>query len=433
MCLAVATAFAIDTPSNEYLPPVAVAPVEEAQIVLEPQESAALADDGYRYKVVRRVKYRQRRDVNELPSNEYLPPVASAPLEEAQIVVEPQESAALADDGYRYKVVRRVKYRQRRDVNELPSNEYLPPVVSAPLEEAQIVVEPQESAALADDGYRYKVVRRVKYRQRRDVNELPSNEYLPPVASAPLEEAQIVVEPQESAALADDGYRYKVVRRVKYRQRRDVNELPSNEYLPPVVSAPLEEAQIVVEPQESAALAVDGYRYKVVRRVKYRQRRDVNELPSNEYLPPVASAPLKEAQIVVEPQESAALADDGYRYKVVRRVKYRQRRDVNELPSNEYLPPVASAPLEEAQIVVEPQESAALADDGYRYKVVRRVKYRQRRDVNELPSNEYLPPVASAPLEEAQIVVEPQESAALADDGYRYKVVRRLKYRQRRV
>ncbi|XP_037929777.1 uncharacterized protein LOC119664339 [Teleopsis dalmanni] len=326
MCLAVATAFAIDTPSNEYLPPVAVAPVEEAQIVLEPQESAALADDGYRYKVVRRVKYRQRRDVNELPSNEYLPPVASAPLEEAQIVVEPQESAALADDGYRYKVVRRVKYRQRRDVNELPSNEYLPPVVSAPLEEAQIVVEPQESAALAVDGYRYKVVRRVKYRQRRDVNELPSNEYLPPVASAPLKEAQIVVEPQESAALADDGYRYKVVRRVKYRQRRDVNELPSNEYLPPVASAPLEEAQIVVEPQESAALADDGYRYKVVRRVKYRQRRDVNELPSNEYLPPVASAPLEEAQIVVEPQESAALADDGYRYKVVRRLKYRQRR-----------------------------------------------------------------------------------------------------------
>ncbi|CAD7004054.1 unnamed protein product [Ceratitis capitata] len=435
-----------ELPSNEYLPPVAEsAPVAVAQeVAFAPQESAVLADDGYRYKTVRRLKYRHRRDVNELPSNEYLPPVAeSAPVAVAQEVsFVPQESAVLADDGYRYKTVRRLKYRHRRDVNELPSNEYLPPVAeSAPVAVAQeVAFAPQESAVLADDGYRYKTVRRLKYRHRRDVNELPSNEYLPPVAeSAPVAVAQEVsFVPQESAVLADDGYRYKTVRRLKYRHRRDVNELPSNEYLPPVAeSAPVAVAQeVAFAPQETAVLADDGYRYKTVRRLKYRHRRDVNELPSNEYLPPAAeSAPVAVAQeVAFAPQESAVLADDGYRYKTVRRLKYRHRRDVNELPSNEYLPPVAeSAPV---AVVDVPQESAVFADDGYRYKTVRRLKYRHRRDVNELPSNEYLPPVAaSAPVAvaEQQVFVEPQESAALADDGYRYKTVRRLKYRHRRV
>ncbi|XP_053956703.1 titin-like isoform X2 [Anastrepha ludens] len=333
--------------------------------------------------------------VDELPSNEYLPPVAVA---EQQVVVEPQESAALADDGYRYKTVRRLKYRHRRDVSELPSNEYLPPALNVPVAAAeQVVVEPQESAILGDDGYRYKAVRRLKYRHRRDVSELPSNEYLPPVA------------------LAD--------------------ELPSNEYLPPALNVPVAVAeQVVVEPQESAVLGDDGYRYKTVRRLKYRHRRDVSELPSNEYLPPVAVA---DQQVVVEPQESAALADDGYRYKTVRRLKYRHRRDVSELPSNEYLPPVASAPVAvaEQQVVVVPQESAVLGDDGYRYKAVRRLKYRHRRDVSELPANEYLPPVVSVPVPvaEQQVFVEPQEAAVLAEDGYRYKTVRRLKYRHRRV
>ncbi|XP_050334199.1 uncharacterized protein LOC126761833 [Bactrocera neohumeralis] len=381
----------------------------------------------------------------DVPSNDYLPPTEAVAFE--QVAVEPQEAAVLADDGYRYKTVRRLKYRHRRDVNELPSNEYLPPVAvaSAPVavvepQIEQVVYEaPQESAVLADDGYRYKTVRRLKYRHRRDVSELPSNEYLPPAASAPVAvaEQQVFVEPQESAALADDGYRYKTIRRRKYRHRRDVSELPSNEYLPPVAAA--QEPVVFEAPQESAVLADDGYRYKTVRRLKYRHRRDVNELPSNEYLPPVASAPVAvvEPQIVDIPQESAVLADDGYRYKTVRRRKYRHRRDVSELPSNEYLPPVASAPLAvaEAQVFVAPQESAVLADDGYRYKTVRRLKYRHRRDVSELPSNEYLPPAASAPvaIAEQQVFVEPQESAVLADDGYRYKTQRRLKYRKRRV
>ncbi|XP_054734471.1 uncharacterized protein LOC129241946 [Anastrepha obliqua] len=461
-----------ELPQNEYLPPTEEAQeaevAEAAESVLteaaEPaaEEQTQLADDGYRYKVVRRLKYRKRRDVDELPQNEYLPPVEEAQETAVAVADEPaaEEQTELADDGYRYKIVRRLKYRKRRDVDELPQNEYLPPNEEAQeAEVAEAAETATESAAeeeteLADDGYRYKVVRRLKYRKRRDVDELPQNEYLPPVEEA--QETAIIeaAEPaaEEQTELADDGYRYKVVRRLKYRKRRDVNELPQNEYLPPTEEAQeAEVAEAAEAATESAAeeqteLADDGYRYKVVRRLKYRKRRDVNELPQNEYLPPNEEAQEAEvAEAAEAATESAAeeqteLADDGYRYKVVRRLKYRKRRDVNELPQNEYLPPNEEAQeAEVAEAAEAATESAAeeqteLADDGYRYKVVRRLKYRKRRDVNELPQNEYLPPTEEAQetevAEAAQTATE--EQTELADDGYRYKVVRRLKYRKRR-
>uniref|UniRef100_T1GHE0 Fibrous sheath CABYR-binding protein n=1 Tax=Megaselia scalaris TaxID=36166 RepID=T1GHE0_MEGSC len=182
---------------------------ESAPIEAEPeQDSAVLADDGYQYKTVRRLKYRNRRDVSELsgyqyetpevkevpsPAPEYLPPVKeSAPVED-----EPeQDTAVLADDGYQYKTVRRLKYRQRRDVSEIAAAapEYLPPAEeSAPLE-----AEPeQDSAVLADDGYQYKTV---------------PEEYLPPQQEAAEPE-------QDSAILADDGYQYKQIKKLKYRHR----------------------------------------------------------------------------------------------------------------------------------------------------------------------------------------------------------------------
>ncbi|KAI8041038.1 hypothetical protein M5D96_005289 [Drosophila gunungcola] len=443
--------------ANEYLPPteevVTEAPIEEAPVEEASQDSAVLAADGYQYKTVRRLKYRQRRDVSEI-ANEYLPPteevVADAPVEEVPIEEASQDSAVLSADGYKYKTVRRLKYRQRRDVSEI-ANEYLPPseevVTEAPLEEAPVEEASQDSAVLAADGYQYKTVRRLKYRQRRDVSEV-ANEYLPPteevVADAPVEEVPIEEASQDSAVLAADGYQYKTVRRLKYRQRRDVSEI-ANEYLPPteevVTEAPIEEAPVEEASQDSAVLAADGYQYKTVRRLKYRQRRDVSEI-ANEYLPPseevVADAPVEEVPIEEASQDSAVLSADGYKYKTVRRLKYRQRRDVSEI-ANEYLPPseevVTEAPIEEAPVEEASQDSAVLAADGYQYKTVRRLKYRQRRDVPEI-ANEYLPPteevVADAPVEEVPIEEASQDSAVLSADGYKYKTVRRLKYRQRR-
>ncbi|XP_033149637.1 uncharacterized protein LOC108598318 isoform X4 [Drosophila busckii] len=231
------------------------------------------------------------------------------------------------------------------DVSHLPTNEYLPPV--------------QDAFSVA-----------------------PTNEYLPPVANT-----------VEQGELAADGYRYKTHRRtVLRRHRRDVNEL-SNEYLPPVqetvVAAPTNEYLAPVDAEPAHELAADGYRYKTHRRV-IRRRRDVNEL-SNEYLPPVA-APTSEylppvaAVEAVEAAPAHELAADGYRYKTVRRV-IRRRRDVNELPTNEYLPPVAAptseylppvAAVEAAPVAaVEAAPAHELAADGYRYKTHRRVVYRR--------------------------------------------------------
>ncbi|XP_061400026.1 uncharacterized protein LOC133335742 [Musca vetustissima] len=388
-------------------------------------------------------------------NSEYLPPVVDNSLI-TQEYIAPEvnaEVAPIAEDGYRYKVVRKLKFRQRRDVSELMNNEYLPPSTetAAATEETVAVEEPaveaaQDSAVLADDGYRYKTVRRIRYRRRRDVNELPTNEYLPSVAATEQEvaveapvEFPVEAASQESAVLADDGYRYKTVRRIRYRRRRDVNELPTNKYLLPVDAIEQEvavEAPVEAASQETAVLADDGYRYKTVRRIRYRRRRDVNELPTNEYLPSVAATEQEvavEAPVEAASQESAVLADDGYRYKTVRRIRYRRRRDVNELPTNEYLSPVAATEQEvavEVPVEAASQETAVLADDGYRYKTVRRIRYRRRRDVNELPSNEYLPPSESQTEEVISVVSVPEQTAVFGDDGYRYKTVRKLKHRR---
>ncbi|XP_067646266.1 uncharacterized protein [Eurosta solidaginis] len=471
--VAVLAVVGASTLSANYLPPVAdnslsvheyLAPVEEA-----PTNQTKLADDGYRYKTVRRLKYRQRRDVNELPASQYLPPVTNAEDSLNTEAVEPvaDVKTQLADEGYRYKVVRRLKYRQRRDVNELPKNEYLPPTAESGDTTVVEVAEPvaEEQSKLANDGYRYKVVRRLKYRQRRDVNELPKNEYLPPTKEEAADTTVVKVAqsvPEAETQLANDGYRYKVVRRLKYRQRRDVNELPQieyiapsdskdapqNEYLPPVEEATESALSKSAEPtsEQATQLANDGYRYKVVRRLKYRHRRDVNELPQIQYLAPAASSkneylpPIVEAQdnalpksTATTPEQDTQFSSDGDRYKVVRRLKYRQRRDVHELPQNEYLPPAAEVKeTAVASEVAEPDTedaATALANDGYRYKVVRRLKYRHRRDVNELPANEYLPP---ATMEgQPSIRQEPEVAAAvLTNNGYQYKIVRRLKYRR---
>lgn len=171
-----------------------------------------------------------------------------------------------------------------------------------------------ETAALSDDGYRYKTVRKLrKYRHRRDVSELPT-EYLPPLDDI------IAPEVVESAPLADDGYRYKTVRKLKLRHRRDVSGIP--------VPFPSNFDFAANYPEEAGAIPVDesGYKYKTVRRFRVRKRRAAIDIPTGEYLPPT-----EEEFVSVLPEEvpaSHTLADDGYRYKTIRKVKYRNRRDV---------------------------------------------------------------------------------------------------------
>ncbi|XP_046805437.1 extensin-like [Lucilia cuprina] len=348
------------------------------------------------------------------------------------------------------------------------SSEYLPPTeeysgaFSNAVETNFLENEPTHS--LADDGYRYKTVKRFRLRHRRDVSEL-SNSYLPPhAASAPapsfssaVESAPAPVfstpvstetyeveasEPAPAHSFGDDGYRYKTVKRYRLRRRRDVSEL-SNSYLPPhAASAPA--------PSFSSA---------------------VETAPA-----PVYSAPVATESYEVEASEPApahSFGDDGYRYKTVKRYRLRRRRDVSEL-SNSYLPPhaasapapvfssavetapapVYSAPVATESYEVEASEPApahSFGDDGYRYKTVKRYRLRRRRDVSEL-SNSYLPPnaasapapaystsvetapasVYSAPAATESYEVQASEPAhSFGEDGYRYKTVKRYRLRRR--
>ncbi|XP_055384406.1 uncharacterized protein LOC129614045 [Condylostylus longicornis] len=431
--------------SNEYLPPVQEQGfVQEPVQTIEAAPAHTLSDDGYRYKAVKRLRYRHRRDVGEI-SNEYLPPVQEQGIVQEPVqTIEAAPAHTLSDDGYRYKAVKRLRYRHRRDVGEI-SNEYLPPV-----QEQGIVQEPVQTIeaapahTLSDDGYRYKAVKRLRYRHRRDVGEI-NNEYLPPVQEQGIVQEPVqTIEAAPAHTLSDDGYRYKAVKRLRYRHRRDVGEI-NNEYLPPVqeqgfVQEAAPAPVSISEPAPAHTLSDDGYRYKAVKRYRYRHRRDVGEI-NNEYLPPVQeqgfvqeAAPAPVA--ISEPAPAHTLSDDGYRYKAVKRYRYRHRRDVGEI-NNEYLPPVqeqgfvqeaAPAPIS----IGEPAPAHTLSDDGYRYKAVKRYRYRHRRDVSEL-NNEYLPPVQEQEIQVAQDVApEPAPAHTLSNDGYRYKAVKRYRYRHRR-
>ncbi|XP_032587088.1 uncharacterized protein LOC6582656 [Drosophila mojavensis] len=196
---------AVQDPSVEYLPPVGDA------------EAAALSEDGYRYKTVRRLKLRHRREV---PSQEYLPPTQEylPPLEGEAV------DTKVADDGYRYKTVRKLKFRarHRRDVSEIaePSSEYLPPV--------DVELAPELKTVLGADGYRYKTVRKLKFRRHRREAEAEeaaaveaNNEYLPPAETPAADAAEVKAAdvPAEGTEVGQDGYRYKTVRRIRYRYR----------------------------------------------------------------------------------------------------------------------------------------------------------------------------------------------------------------------
>uniref|UniRef100_A0A1B0ATU8 Uncharacterized protein n=1 Tax=Glossina palpalis gambiensis TaxID=67801 RepID=A0A1B0ATU8_9MUSC len=322
--------------------------------------------------------------------------------------------------------------RQRRDVTEL--NQYLPPLQEQSFEVSNQYSAPQveDSGFLANDGYRYKTVRRLRSRKRRDVSEL--NQYLPPTQEQSFEVSNQYLAPQieESGFLGDDGYHYKTIRRLRSRKRRDVSEL--NQYLPPAQEQSFEVSNQYLAPQieDSGFLGNDGYHYKTVRRLRSRKRRDVSEL--NQYLPPAQEQSFEVSNQYLAPQieESAFLGDDGYHYKTIRRLRSRKRRDVSEL--NQYLPPAQEQSFEVSNQYLAPQveDSGFLADDGYRYKTVRRLRLRKRRDVSEL--NQYLPPSYESTyngLSNEYLAPIESESTTLADDGYRYKTVKRFKVRRR--
>uniref|UniRef100_A0A1A9WAM8 Uncharacterized protein n=1 Tax=Glossina brevipalpis TaxID=37001 RepID=A0A1A9WAM8_9MUSC len=256
------------TELNQYLPPQ-----QEQSLEVSNQYSAPQQEQSF--EVSNQYSAPQQEQSYEV-SNQY-----SAPQQEQSFEVSNQYSAPqvensgfLADDGYHYKTVRRLRVRRRRrDVGEL--NQYLPPQQEQSFEVSNQYLAPQteESGFLADDGYRYKAVRRLRRRKRSEIGE--SSQYLPPVQQEQsFEVSNQYLPPQieTSGFLANDGYRYKTVRRLRSRKRRDVSEL--NQYLPPTYESGGSAGNEYVAPieQESGFLADDGYRYKTVKRSKVRRR-----------------------------------------------------------------------------------------------------------------------------------------------------------------
>ncbi|XP_037943062.1 uncharacterized protein LOC119675919 [Teleopsis dalmanni] len=176
-CVFVVATCSEQSPNSEYLPPNqdfgAIAAPSNEYLAPAVEEQTAFGSDGYRYRAVHRLRHRHRRDVSELPSAEYLPPnedfgdqsFAAPSNEYLAPAADEQFGTELADDGYHYKVVRRFRHRSRRDVSELPSAEYLPPNQGVAAPSNEYLAPAEEQTVLANDGYRYKTVR--KFRTHR--------------------------------------------------------------------------------------------------------------------------------------------------------------------------------------------------------------------------------------------------------------------------
>lgn len=228
------------------------------------------------------------------------------------------------------------------------------------------------------------------------------------------------------------------------RLQRDVSELaaapqPAYNYLPPEpklalpeettttteaiiaeTEAPVDNAVTEAVPK-SAVLGTDGYAYRAVRRLKYRQRvrRDVSHL-SPTYLPPNKSylPPNADDTVVVN---VAAPKAPVYLPPTAEEVSTEAPIVVEEVATE---PP--AEPEEEEQQEQEQQEGeeevlqggAILMKDGYHYK--------QPAEEMVLPKTvdgEYLPPI-----EQGQTGAEdPEETAILSKDGYHYRAIKRLR------
>ncbi|XP_018785486.1 PREDICTED: uncharacterized protein LOC108966845 [Bactrocera latifrons] len=236
------------------------------------------------------------------------------------------------------------------------------------------------------------------HRLQRDVPELvaaqqPAYNYLPPEPKIALPAditattEAIIAETEtpadnaeplpESAILGADGYEYRAVRRLKYRQRvrRDVSHL-SPSYLPP--------RQSYLPPNADDTVELNAAVPKV----------------APVYLPPPAEEVSTEVPIVVEEVETEPPA--------VPEEEVQQQQDEHAQPE------VHSQEGEEEA----PQDSGILMNDGYHYK--------QPAEEMALPKavdSEYLPP-----LEQGQTEAEgPEETAVLAKDGYHYRAIKRLR------
>ncbi|KAL9904428.1 uncharacterized protein ACN2A1_004786 [Glossina fuscipes fuscipes] len=383
-------------PTNVY-PPV----LSEAAIN-EPVPAHVLTDNGYHYKNPHRVQ----RDVSLSPSNAYLSPLVENSVASTEDYSGPIADAETTNDGYRYKTQKRFIYRrQRRDVNHLSNQEYLPPSQEEDntqsinhenqTDEQSTIAEPGHE--LTPDGYHYKTQKRLVYRRlRRDVSHVPNNNYLPPGGEHRIGQDSVGTETAHNALVSQDHASGTFTETIK----------------------PAEENPLTAEPKPAHHLTADGYSYKTQKRLVYRrQRRDVDQPSDEQYLLLDEQLPLDQGIVNSEVVHNT-------------HDQVQERDALKENPD----------PVKENPVINEPKSAHHPANDEYNHKIPKSLAYhRQRRDVSHVLSREYLPPSNELspatppkeylpPTENAN--EEPQPAHQLTDDGYHYKTQRRVVYRR---
>ncbi|XP_018785481.1 PREDICTED: fibrous sheath CABYR-binding protein-like [Bactrocera latifrons] len=300
-------------------------------------------------------------------------------------------------------------------------------------------------------------------RLKRDVSEIveePLNEYLPPASEAaepqniylppvesvsepaepvaeevPVAEVNSAVEPEiveaaaeaipESTVLGENGYEYRTVRKLRLRQRRDVSHLNlgylppaaapklANSYLPPHLDVPEEIPQLKLAneylPPVHDELPVEEATTEAVK----------TEAPKTESPTTEAATTTTEAPTTTEaaPVESAVFADDGYHYR-----KPAVLPDLGSLPlvkvaEPDAAPEAVSQPEHVYEAEIEAESEPAVVQEPEPVEDSEAI-------IAAEPESAYLPP-----LEEGVVEADgPEgESAALLDDGYHYRVVKRVR------
>ncbi|KAH8395303.1 hypothetical protein KR222_008566 [Zaprionus bogoriensis] len=207
------------------------------------------------------------------------------------------------------------------------------------------------------------------------------------------------------------------------RQRRDVSHLPL-EYLPPVVLPPLPSREYLPPVEQHAASLSHvlepprDYLPPVAEQLKL----------NNEYLPP---APEQEQQHLEEAEattttEAAAPATTTTTTTTEEIITTTEA--VQPTTTEEQLPAETEAPVEVKTHEDIEQLSAVLEDDGYHYRTPEIIPDLSPVALPALPAvDAYLPPLNDNAVV-AEVAPQSDESAALLDDGYHYRAIRRLRH-----
>lgn len=208
------------------------------------------------------------------------------------------------------------------------------------------------------------------------------------------------------------------------RQLRDVSHLPL-EYLPPVVLPPLPSRDYLPPVEQHAA----SLPHVLQPPRDYLPPVEEQTKLNNEYLPPVP---------VVEEEEQ--LAEEISTTEASTTTTTEEPTTTEALPTTteESLPVETEAPVEVKTHEDIEQASGILEADGYHYRtpeIIPDLSPAAIPVLHALPAvDAYLPPLDdnAVPALEEDVVPVPtphsDESAALLDDGYHYRAIRRLRF-----